>query len=751
MTDRLNATLSLDSEIGSVKGVSSARRKTLAKLGISTVRDLLSHYPRRYIDLTDIRPLASASIGESCAVVGQVVGVKLKRPRRNLPIVEVAVNDGTSTMIASFFRQPWIKDKVAEGDRVVMVGRIEFSYGYLRMSNPFMEVLSDGTADVRRLGLVPVHPVTSGITPVQLRAVISSALSKVRGVYDPIPLDLRLKRRLYPRARAIEGIHFPLSGADRLLARRRLVYEELLLMQLFLMMPSYNPDNNGMATAHVTDGRCARTMLESLPFALTGDQQAALSDILGSLASPRATSRLLLGDVGTGKTIVAALAMAAVADNGRQSLMMAPTEVLARQHFETLSPLFEEVGVKSALLTGSTDRESRGRMLRELAEGKIDVLIGTHALLEDDVRAPNMSFAVIDEQQRFGVGQRAKLIAKGPGADALYMTATPIPRSLARAIFGGLELSYIKERPADVSNRTTTVLSRDERGAAYEAAVQAVSRGEQVYVVCPLIGIGSEERDDMASGGQSGMRADEKAPTEDENATRWESDAASDDSDTSRAASRVVIDDFDRFDSDNSASAKKEAEFLQRNIFTDGVVGLLHGGMPSDEKKAVMDAFRNGEIDVLVSTTVIEVGVDVPNATVMIIEDADRFGLSQLHQLRGRIGRGGLPSRAFLVSASASRDALDRLAKLEQTDDGFEISEFDLSLRREGDLLGYRQSGKSALKLVDIIRDAPIIEQAHEDAKSILETDPLLEMPQNKPLSRELHLRFDEDASFDGG
>ena len=753
--DRLSATLALEGSVGSVRGISSARRSVLSRMGIRTVRDLLTHYPKRYIDTTSIERIAEATIGDKVAVIGQVADVRLKRPRRNLPIVEVAVNDGTATLIASFFRQPWMKDKVKPGERVVLVGRLEFSYGYLRMSSPFMEAIDDDAALADgSLGMVPVHPAASRLSASQIRGIIRNALAITRGSFDPIPLELRLRRGLVPRSEALEGIHFPSSAEVRDSSRRRLVYEELLLMQLFLMRDAYDPRANEGALAHRVDGGRLARLMASLPFDLTSDQSKALEEVLGSLSSPRMTRRMLLGDVGTGKTIVAALAMAAVADNGTQSMLMAPTEVLAQQHHESLSGLLEGAGIRSALLTGSTDREARREVIRDFADGGIDVLIGTHALLEDDVVPKRATLIVIDEQQRFGVDQRARLIAKGDSPDALYLTATPIPRSLALAIFGGLELSYIRERPNDLSRRTTTVLPRADRGVAYEAAKEALARGEQAYVVCPLVGIGSEERSRLASdreGAAPPDRSGGKARPEGGRRTDDGRDAhVADDPDEARAPS-VVIDDLSGFAQDDVASAKGEAEFLQRNVFADDVVGLLHGGMPSDEKKAVMESFRDGRIDVLVSTTVIEVGIDVPNATVMIIEDADRFGLSQLHQLRGRIGRGGLPSQAFLVSASGSKEAIDRLRKLEDTDDGFAISEFDLMLRREGDLLGYRQSGASVLKLVDIIGDAELIEMAHEDAECLLSEDPLLESPAHAPLARELEVLFDDDASPDAG
>lgn len=729
--DRLKSTLSLEDGVGSVKGVSDARVGVLAKLGIHTVRDLLTHYPRRYMDLTRMRTVASAEIGERCTIAGEVVGVKLKRPKPTLPIVEVSINDGTATMVASFFRQPWIKDKVREGHKIVVAGKVEFNYGFVRMANPFMEVRDDANSASSFVGrVVPIHPATAKLSAAQMRVLVKAALDATRAAFDPIPASVRLRRDVMSRSQALFAVHFPESMEEADLARRRLVYEELLLMQLFLMRSTRERAHDDAATQHVVDGSAVSLLAGAIPFALTDEQQRCVSEVLASMASPRATSRMLLGDVGTGKTIVAAFGLAAAADTGCQALLMAPTEVLARQHHRKLAPLLAQANVSCALLTGSVSHEERLKVLSCLEDGSLDVLIGTHALLEDDVNPARMTFAVIDEQQRFGVGQRARLLAKGAAPDVLYLTATPIPRTLALALFGGLDLSYIRKRPVKGANRITRVVRKSARGHAYDAAKAALSRGEQVYVVCPLIGVGSAERAERCAR----KRAFSAEPADD-----------------GRYIPSVVIDGELDYVDDNAASAVNEARFLREKVFVDRRVELLHGAMRPDEKQAVMQAFYGGEVDVLVSTTVIEVGIDVPNATVMIIEDADRFGLSQLHQLRGRVGRGTLDSEVYLVSASESEDALVRLRKLEDSDDGFEIAEFDLSVRHEGDLLGHRQSGASVLKLVDISRDAQIVEQAHEDALALLEDDPDLSHDANAALARELRLVFKDREPVDIG
>ena len=437
---------------------------------------------------------------------------------------------------------------------------------------------------------------------------------------------------------------------------------------------------------------------------------------------------MLLGDVGTGKTVVAGHALAAAADSEGQAMLLAPTEVLARQHMEGLGERLEGAGVRVALLTGSTAAVERAAIVEGFASGQVDVLIGTHALLSDDVVPRNLTLAVIDEQQRFGVDQRAKLLEKGEAPDALYLTATPIPRTLALALYGNLTLSYIKHRPHDSARRTTRVLSREQQGDAFEAAREALDRGEQVFVVCPLVGKDAEARDAKAAG-----RA-------------READAAGEEYHPA-----VAIEDDADLAGDDVAAATREAEMLQRTTFADWTVGLLHGGMGAEAKREVMEQFRAGEVQVLVATTVIEVGVDVPNATVMIVQDADRFGLAQLHQLRGRVGRGEKAAEVFLVSASQREESLARLAAMESTDDGFELAAFDLSLRREGDILGNRQHGASGLKLVNIMRDGAVIEAARADAQALLEVDPNLEEPDHVALAREVRLAFAHESAIVGG
>ncbi len=717
--DRINATLTLDQPVTCVPSVNAFRAQALAGMGIFTVRDLLSNYPRRYIDLSHVCTTASAQIGELCTVSGNVHDIKLKRPKPNLSLVEITLVDDAGILMITAFRQPWLIENIKIGDFITAAGKVEFNYGFKRMTNPYLEVLEK--RDVHG-SIIPVHPATDKISPAWMRRLIRNALDITFGQYDVLPLELRCKYHFMSKQNTYICVHFPRDLDESEEARKRLIYEELLLLELFLMQEGAARSSGLKPYAHKVGGQHLQALESAIPFELTDEQLLARDDLFDVLSKPTVANHMILGDVGTGKTILCAHALAVAADNGYQAALLAPTEVLARQHGESLGRLLEQAGIRYAVLTGSTSSTDREDILSRLAHGSLDVLIGTHAILEDDVVFSELSIAIVDEQQRFGVSQRAKLLTKGDAPDAIYLTATPIPRTLALALYGNLTLSYIKHRPYTDTPRSTTVLKKKDIGCAYDAAREALSRGEQVYVVCPLIGISRKDRDKKSASFEI-----LGCSSEDENEGYYPVVSIENDSDIEKG---------------NVSAAIKEASFLSKNVFCDYEVELLHGGMSASEKHAVMERFRKGETQVLVATTVIEVGVDVSNATVMIIEDADRFGLSQLHQLRGRVGRGDLPSQVFLVSASQQKDALARLSALETTDDGFELANYDLSLRREGDILGNRQSGASILKLVNVVRDKNVIEQAHADARAIFDDDPDLNFPEHVALGREVRILF---------
>ena len=727
--DRHAATLALDEPATRVRLVSPQRARALRALGIETVRDLVTHFPRRYIDLSQVATIADAQIGSTLTIVATVHEAKLKRPKPRLSLTEVALVDGTGTLIVTAFRQPWLAEQLSTGDRVAVAGKVEFGYGFKRMTNPFLEKLDDGSFSGGRI--IPVHPACEKVSAAWMRRIVENALSLVAGVYDPLPVKLRTRYRLMSRARALSCIHFPETMGEAAEARRRLAYEELLLLELKLVGDARARAKSCAPVRHTVDGPRLRALMRALPFALTEDQARARDDVLAELASDRCANHLVLGDVGTGKTVIAAMALACAADSGSQGIFLAPTEVLAAQHAKSVGAFFDAAGVTWELLTGSMRPDERAAILERTASGTVDVLIGTHAILEEDVVFSRCSVVVIDEQQRFGVAQRAAALSKGEAPDAIYLTATPIPRTLALSLYGGLTLSYLTQRPNAAAQRTTSVLRKADCGRAYDAARAALGRGEQVYVVCPLVGVPVPHAANAKKGeARSANRSDAEE--------RYE-------------YATISIEDAADFGSGNVSAATKEADYLARTVFPDHRVDLLHGKLTSKEKSEVMERFRSGETGVLVATTVIEVGVDVPNATVMIIEDADRFGLSQLHQLRGRVGRGGKPGEVFLVSSSSSDAALSRLAAMERTEDGFELASYDLSLRREGDILGNRQHGASSLKLVNVVRDARIVEAAHADAVAILDGDPDLACPEHQALAREVRVAFKSDRVSQGG
>ena len=741
----------LDSPVTEVRAVSPARAKLLATMGIETVGDLLTTYPNRHIDLTRTETCASATVGQTATVVGTVYEVRAKQPRPRLDILEVTLTDDTGALLGVWFRQPWMARRFEKGARIALSGKVTFDYGMKRMNSPFVEFLG-GPGDAPTARFVPVHPASEKLSATWMRRFIANALELAADIPDPLPPDLRLRRELVSKKAALRRIHFPSTAEELAEARRRLAYEELLTLQLELLSRRAAETSDAPPTAHIRGPRTA-ALERALPFELTAGQQSAVADITADMTAPAHMNRMLLGDVGSGKTVVAALAIALAADTPYppadtsefayktssgvtdaapsadssefayktssgaaadppadspdlayktspgavadppagsalccQSALMAPTEVLAQQHAKSLGPLFDAAGITWGLLTSSTPRSERSRLLAGAADGSVHVLIGTHALIEDDVVFAHLTLAVIDEQHRFGVAQRAALRAKGPGADLLVMTATPIPRTLALAYYGDLDTSYIRERPAGRPDPVTRVISRDERSVAYEAVRRAVSEGHQAYIICPLVGLTREQRAKRAEDGtlEVALRGGE--------------------------------------DISDAKAAASEAEFLAAKVFPGMSVGLLTGHMAASEKQESMARFADGRTDVLVATTVVEVGVDVPNATVMLVEDAERFGLSQLHQLRGRISRSEVPGQFFCVADPAADDdeLRARMHAIESTADGFELAEADLRARREGDVLGMRQHGASVLKLANVVDDAPLVQAAHADAQELL-------------------------------
>lgn len=703
-SDRLSATLRFDAPVSTVAQVSAQRASALEARGITRVRDLLDRFPRRYLDMSQMLTVAQTRIGLSCTIMGTVHEFKTKQPRRNLSLVEITIVDGTGTLLVTCFNQPWLVRKLANGHLLTVSGVIEFNYGFKRMTNPLITFIED--AEEAHGVIQAVQGTVNQLSPALMKRMIANALDTVCGMYDPLPLSLRKRYRLCSRYQAYRGIHFPQSMEEVAMARRRLLYEELLFLELQLVREEKRRAEKDTPYIQGCDEALLDRVRSALPFQLTGEQDNAVTEILHDMSAPRIMDRMLLGDVGTGKTIVSLFALVAAAHNGHQAAMVGPTEILVRQYARVLGAILDTLGISWAVLSGTTPPEEQAAIHEGLRTGQIAVCFGTHALFEDAVVFKDCSFICFDEQQRFGVDQRERLLAKAPGADVLSMTATPIPRSLALALYGTTALSYLRKPPQVKSARTTTVLPFTEEGVAYDAIRAALARGEQAYVICPLIGIPTKQ-----------LESDD---AEEEEQIEYALVEFSLESDT-------IVQDESRLTTENSgvAAAQQHAEILQHQVFPDARVALLHGRLPSDEKASIMEAFVRGDIDILVSTTIVEVGIDVPNATVMIVEDADRFGLAQLHQLRGRVGRGEKPGQVFLVTRSKAPSALDRLRAMEVTEDGFELSEIDLSQRKEGDVFGARQHGASPLRLVNVIRDSAVIEAAHRDAYDIVFNDAL--------------------------
>ena len=704
-SDRLMRSAALGDDVSRLPFVSGKREEALRRLGIQSVESLLLHIPHRYLDFSRRFYIEDAPLGEVCTVIGSVDRI-VSKPHARIHVTEVSLIDETGVLQLAFFKQPWLSKQLSKGDRLAVMGKVEFNFGFKQMASPHYEKLDDAGGACL---LLPVHYVSDGASVAWMRRIVSRALEHVGSFADPLPVRLRVKRGLMSLARAYRSIHFPSSMGEKELARRRLAYDETLYLQLGLRLRN---DANllGVAPVAHTPGEHVEALRQALPFTLSDEQDAAVADILHDMSdSSHVMNRLLLGDVGTGKTAVASVAVAACADTGTQACIMAPTSVLAQQYAVKCGPLLQAAGITWALLTGATPASERSDILARLTKGAIDVLFGTHAVLSDDVHFNNLSLAVIDEQHRFGVGQRNALRAKGLGADLLVMTATPIPRTLALSVYGDLDTSIIKHRPVAGAGVTTKVLTDSSRDVAYGAVRTALAEGHQVYVVCPLVAPSdsTDELDDVP-----GLKRADDGSIE------------------------VPVPLHD---------AETEAARLQ-NLFRDAKVGVLHGRMSARDKEATIDAFRNHRIDVLVSTTVIEVGVDVPNANTMIIENAERFGLATLHQLRGRVGRGSIPGTCFVITHArgngARSSAQERLESLEKTQDGFALAEMDLRLRHEGDILGFRQSGGITLRFVDLDADAELIEWAHRDAIELLRYAHDLDATVTLPLKHEVIRRY---------
>ncbi|WP_298611995.1 ATP-dependent DNA helicase RecG, partial [uncultured Thermosynechococcus sp.] len=648
---------SLNQALKTVKGIGDRSAAKLEKLGLYTVADLIYYFPREHIDYARQVPIGQLQAGETVTVVGKVRRCNCFTSPRNakLTILEIILQDSSGQIRLSRFyagaryaQRAWQEQQkrlYAPQTIVAASGLVKLTKYGLTLEELQLEVLDRTGAEIDSLiigRIVPVYPLTEGVSPDVIRRAVNCILPLVQGYPDPLPQSLRQRHHLIPLDRALQYIHFPPDQRELSLARRRLVFDEFFYLQLGLLQRRRQQQQQAGAPLN-PQGKLIEQFYQRLPFQLTGAQQRVVAEILADLERPIPMNRLVQGDVGSGKTVVAVIALLAAVQSGYQGALMAPTEVLAEQHYRKLLEWLTPLHVPVELLTGSTRLAKRRQILSQLATGELPVLVGTHALIQEGVTFQRLGLVIIDEQHRFGVTQRAKLQAKGLLPHVLTMTATPIPRTLALTLHGDLDVSQIDELPPGRRPIQTTVLARGDRPYAYDLIRREVAQGHQAYIVLPLV----EESEKV---------------------------------DRSLDAGEVK-------------SAIAEHERLQREIFPNFRVGLLHGRMAAGEKDATIQAFAKGELDILVTTTVVEVGVDVPNATVMLIEHAERFGLSQLHQLRGRVGRGAQQSYCLLLNSSRNEAAKQRLNVLAQSQDGFFIAEMDLRLRGPGEVLGTRQSG----------------------------------------------------------
>ncbi|WP_420629394.1 ATP-dependent DNA helicase RecG [Candidatus Leptofilum sp.] len=680
----------LAQSVTAVHGIGPKLAEHLAKIGASTIEELLYIFPRRFDDYTLMKPIHKLVYGETVTVIGTIWETRARRSRNNQIIVQSIISDGTGKVQATWFNQKWLVDKLKAGMQIVVSGKVDQYLGRPVFNSPEWEPLELEPLRTRRI--VPIYPLTQGLSGNRMRDIMRKTVNYwARRVPDPLPPSVRQRQKLETLPEALQQHHFPDSQHALHQARRRLIFDELFLLQLG--MQGFRHEWQSQPGVEIEKDTAVLTQFQqSLPYTLTNAQQRVIQEIADDMANSTPMNRLLQGDVGAGKTVVAAAALLLAAKAGYQSTLMAPTEILAEQHFKGLRPLLEPLGLRLCLLTGSTPTAEKAPIYAALASGEIDLAIGTHALIQEAVSFHNLALAIVDEQHRFGVDQRQALRDKGPASGEysphlLTMSATPIPRSLALSLYGDLDLSILDEMPPGRQEIKTRWIRTRERERAYAFIRKQIEDGRQAYIIYPLV----EESD----------KVDAKA-------------------------------------------AVAEHERLQGKIFPDLQVGLIHGRLSGSEKESVMRDFYEGKLNILVSTSVIEVGVDVPNSTVMLIDGANRFGLAQLHQFRGRVGRGQYQSYCLLVADSDTPDAEERLSALTQTNDGFALAEKDLEIRGPGEFFGRRQSGLPELKLASLL-DMDMLKIAQTEAQTIAEADPNLEQPEHA-LLRQRVAKFWQNA-----
>ena len=677
--------LSLSSPVKFLKGVGPKRAEALQRLGIRTVGDLLYHVPHRYLDATTVMPLARAAIGQDVTCVGRVVSTGVLPTRRGLRVFRAVLKDDSGLLECAWPGRPFLERQIKKGQLLLVTGPVRYYHGKQLVPREFIVLAEPDDENESNPGLVlPVYPATEGLTHRQIRALVQQHLNELLPlVTDPHPPAFRATHNLIELRPALELMHRPKKVEDAELGRRRLAFDELFDQQLVQARARHLAKRSRAGIRFTLKRELTTRLKENLPFELTGDQRHAVREITDDMTAPLRMHRLLMGDVGTGKTVVALFAMLLAAENDYQAAIMAPTELLAEQHGATLTRLLEPLAIRPELLLGRMSAAEKSAVRERIASGAPRIVVGTHALIQESVTFRKLGLAVIDEQHRFGVEQRAALVEKGDAPDVLLLTATPIPRSLALTLYGDLDVTQLRERPPGRGSVKTALRTDVARSKIYEFIRSECAAGRQAYVVYPVI--------------DESERADLKAAT--------------------TMAEKL---------------AKTFAEFR---------IGLVHGRMKADERDATMRGFRDNAVNILVATSVIEVGIDVANATVMLIEHAERFGLAQLHQLRGRVGRGTAASHCILLSDSP--EAAPRLQAFCETTDGFKIAELDLHERGMGELTGARQSGGVPLRYANLETDLPLLDAARTAAAAMIATDPALEWREHAAYRERIVTRYE--------
>ncbi len=674
----------LNKEIKYVKGIGPKRANKLNKLGIFTVEDLVFYFPRQYQDRNNFKKIFELQDEEKVTIRVIISSIETSNVRKGLVITKIGVRDETGFAKLTLFNQEYISNTIKKGDTILVFGKVKKNQHGIELSSCEIELMSNKPKNT--YGIMPIYPLTYGLTNKELINIIKSVFKNEQiNIKEYLPRRIIEKYKLCSIDYAVKNIHNPINKESLKVALYRLVFEEFLMLQLGLFLFKNGvKEKSGILFERDEN---LKKVLESLPFKLTNAQDRALNEILDDMNSDKVMNRLVQGDVGSGKTVVALLSLVNCVLNGYQGALMAPTEILAEQHYISLNEALSQFSINIGLLVGSLTKKQKEKVLKKVKNNEIDILIGTHALIEDKVEFNNLGIVITDEQHRFGVRQRNKLSEKGYNPDILVMTATPIPRTLALILYGDLDISIIDELPPGRQPIETIALYKDKRYRAYNSLVRSeVQKGRQVYIVCPLV----------------------------------------EESESIQAKSAVDL-----------------VEELKSEFFTDLRLGLLHGKMKPSEKDEIMKKFKNKELDILVSTTVIEVGVNVPNATLMIIENAERFGLAQLHQLRGRVGRGSHKSYCILIYSSKSEVCSQRMNIMEQTTDGFKISEKDLELRGPGEFFGTRQHGLPELKVANIFKHMKILKVAQQEARYIIGEDFNLSSYENRFLKQQVLKKFE--------